>query len=251
MKKSFCVYYCLYGDIKYTEILKLSVISLNQFVSKENIFVFSEYDIPELKYNCNLVLTKFPEGYAKPMGYRLILGKELLKNYDKVLHLDADTLVVDNIDCIFECFENEKISFATENPNYPDKITGQCWAGPLLNQEEHNTYNNVSSICCGVFGFDKSVSFILDKIYNFIAECEDTGFAEVCRDQHAFATYVLRNRLYNYNLQKYVCHTPAKDINIEKNFKIYHFAGGVIAGNKHQVMKNFLLDRMDIKNDKL
>lgn len=243
MKQSFCVYYCLYGDPRYKQILELSVTSLSQFISKENIFVFSEYDIPELESSCNLIKTKFPEGFAKPMGYRLILGKKLLEDYDKVLHLDADTIVCEDITDIFDSFENNKISFATENPGNPDKITGGCWAGPLLNQDEHEKYNDVSSLCCGIFGFNKSVYPVLEQIYNFIVDCENLGFAEICRDQHAFTTYVLRNNLYNYNLQKYVSHIPQADIENGMKFKVYHFAGGVTSGNKYQVMANFLLDR--------
>jgi len=241
MKQSFCVYYCLYGDIRYKQILELSVTSLSQFISKEDIFVFSEYDIPELESNCNLIKTEFPEGHAKPMGYRLILGKKLLENYDRVLHLDADTLVFDNIDDIFDSFEKNRISFATENSSNPDKIIGTCWAGPLLNQEEHEKYNDVNSLCCGIFGFDKSLYPFLEKIYNFIEECENAGFAEVCRDQHAFTTYVLRNSLYNYNLQRYVSHMPQADIDNGLRFKIYHFCGGVCSGNKYQVMTKFFV----------
>jgi len=236
-KKSSCIYYCLYGDIRYKEILHLSVLSLNKFFPKEDIFVFSEYDIPEFNQYCNLITVEFPQGYAKPMAYRLILGKILLQKYDNVLHLDADTLVFDNVDNIFSCFEDNKISFATETPNNPDKIIDQYWAGPLLDEEDKIKYSNVDSLCCGVFGFNGSMYENLEDIYNFICECEDSGFSAICRDQHGFTTYVLKNNMYNYNLQKYVEHFPKEE---STGFKIYHFAGGVCSGNKYDIMKKFL-----------
>jgi len=239
MDETKCVYYCLYGDARYIEILEVSVKSLNKFISKNNIFVYSEFDVPELGLYCNLIKTKFPEGFSIPMAYRLILGKNLLVNYDKVLHLDADTIICDNIDVIFNSFKQNEISFASENLNNPNKITEHYWAGPLLNSDEIKLYNNTNSICCGVFGFNKSMQLILEKIYNFIVECENSGFKGICRDQHAFTTYVLRNNLYNYNLQKYVCHTPYLKNNYS-DYKVYHFAGGVNSGNKYNDMKLFL-----------
>lgn len=236
-KKNCCVYYCLYGDIEYKKIIQLSILSLNNFFPKEHIFLFSEYDIPELSEYCNIIKIKFPQGYAIPMAYRLILAKKLFETYQKVLHLDADTLVFDNIDNIFNSFEDDKISFSTENPDTPDKIIDKYWAGPLLNEDEKIKYSNVNSICCGVFGFNVSIIKKLDNIYNFICECENSGFRSICRDQHGFATYVLRNNMYNYNLQKYVLHFPKSRSNL---FKIYHFAGGVCSGNKYDIMKNFM-----------
>jgi lipopolysaccharide biosynthesis glycosyltransferase len=245
-----CVYYCFYGDFRYKELLELSVNSLNKFISKENIFVFSEYDIPELQIYCNVIKTEFPQTHAKRMAYRLILGKELLKNYDRVLHLDVDTLVLDNIDDIFISFEDGKLSFATEDLENPHKITGSFWAGPLLNEDELVKYSNVNSICCGVFGFNKSAYKILEDIYKFIVECEDSGFYGSHVDQHGFVTYVLRNNLYNYNLQQHVSHFPSSILDKTK-FKIYHFAGGVVSDNKYNYMKKFLIQTIDNRNNLL
>lgn len=243
-----CVYYCIYGDNKeYQRILTLSLKSLNKFFDKENIIVFSESNIEEIQGYAKIIKTEFPSGYAIPMAYRLILGKKLIEeyHYDNIIHLDVDTLVSDNINSIFNVFEDGKISFATENPVVnTDKIIGECWAGLLLNVEDLIKYQNINSICCGVFGFNRTVCEELEKIYNNVVEKENSGFRGICKDQHAFSEYVLKNNLYNHKLQDYVNHTPKKIADTEyfrdkKSERIYHFAGGVTSHNKYGVMEKF------------
>lgn len=247
LKESNCVYYCLYGDFRYKQILELSLSSLSKFIDKQNIFIFSEYDIPELELYSTVIKTEFPASHAKRMAYRLILGQKLLKDYDRVLHLDIDTLICGDIGEIFSSFQDGEISFATEDLQNPHKITGSFWAGPLLNEDEILKYSHLNSICCGVFGFNVSAYQILSDIYNFIVDCEDGGFYGSHVDQHGFVTYVLRNNLFNYNLQEYVSHFPSS-VDDKSKFKVYHFAGGVMPDNKYEIMKNFLIDFIDDRN---
>ena len=242
-----CVYYCIYGDDKeYQRILLLSLKTLNKFFDKDNIVVFSQNGIEEIQKYAKLIKTDFPSGYAIPMAYRLILGKKLIDEYryDNVIHLDVDTLVINNLDHIFDVFEDNEISFASESPTNRDKITGGCWAGPLLNSQDLVKYQNILSICCGVFGFNKTLSNQLESIYNNVVEKEEKGFRGLCKDQHAFTEYVLKHNLYNYNLQDYVDHTPGRFVDQNSfdnnhSHKIYHFAGGVSSHNKYAVMEKF------------
>lgn len=241
-----CVYYCLYGNITYKQLLEISLISLSKFLPKENIIVFSQYNIPELMDYCEVIKTEFPRGYASSMGYRLILGKNLLERYSKVIHLDVDTVITKDIQDIFNQIEPNQISFATENIDTPAKIIGECWAGPLLLPEEKNNYKDIDSICCGIFGFDKSISLKLEDVYEYILECENQGFRGQCCDQHAFTAYVLRNNLYNFNLQNYVTHNAQQllrqnKIDLSSDIRIYHFAGGVTSAGKYEMMKKLSL----------
>jgi hypothetical protein len=238
-----CVYYCLYGDVAYKQLLETSLRSLSKYLPKENIVVFSEYEIGELEGYCRILKTEFPKGHASPMGYRLILGANLLEQYQRIIHLDVDTVVTGNIDDVFNEIKQGEISFATENVDHPDKIIGDFWAGPLLTQEEKDRYKDIDSICCGIFGFDRSTSHRLKEIYNFIVECERNGFYGRCCDQHAFAAYVLKNNLFNFTLQKHVTHISQRLLwegRIDSNIKVHHFAGGVTSEGKHQLMKELL-----------
>lgn len=240
-----CVYYCFYGgNDLYLKLLTLSLKSLNVFFDKENIFLFSDRDIPELKNFCNIVVVEFPDGYAIPMSYRLILGKKLLEEYDNVLHLDVDTIVVKDIEKIFALSKDNEISFASEceEKSNKNKVIGSYWAGPLLSIEEIEIYKDINSICCGVFLCNKSVCLELDNIYQYVVSVEKNGFVGICRDQHAVTAYVIRNNIYNFNLQKTVTHlaqgmVSQNKYDLNSDLVIYHFAGGVTANNKYDYMK--------------
>lgn len=242
---NFCAYYCLYGNILYKQLLEISLMSLSRFLPRDSIVIFSEYEIPEWEQYCKVILTKFPEGFAISMGYRLFLGAKLLDEYEKVIHLDVDTVVTQDIADIFNVIQQGQISFETEIVDNPNKIVEEFWAGPLLTEDEKIKYKDISSICCGIFGFDKSMQHQMNKIYDFIVEIEMKGFRGVCCDQHAFTTYVLRNNLYNFTLKDHVTHSAQKfvrsnSVDLDSKFKIYHFAGGVSPNGKYDLMKKLL-----------
>jgi lipopolysaccharide biosynthesis glycosyltransferase len=240
-----CVFYCVYGDQEYLKLLNISLLSLNKLSPETDILVFSDRPLPNFERIAKVIVIEFPQGYAIPMAYRLLLGKNLLEEYDNILHLDIDTVVNGNLDILFESNSDNKISFATENEENPTSCVGEYWAGPLLTPSEFDKYKNVNSICAGVFGFNKSMYSFLDKIYEYVVQVEWSGYNGPCRDQHAFCAYVLRNNLYNFNLQKYVCHSSQKIFRTNEsvfnsNFIVYHFAGGVTTRNKFDVMKKAL-----------
>lgn len=238
------VYYCYYGeDILYYELLKLSLKSLNKFFDKNNIFVYSDKELPEIQNLCNVKVITFPIGFAVPMAYRLKIANELFTfyHYDNILHLDLDTIVCKNIHELFIYTENNKISFATEKNL---SINSMYHAGPLLNKEEICLYSHLPSICCGVFMMNKTCVDYVEHIYNFIVQLENNNFKEECRDQHGFCYYVLKNNLYNHNLENYVVHDAKNIINnnlqLNPNIYIYHFAGGVTSADKYEHMKLLL-----------
>lgn len=237
-----CIFYCFYGDQEYLKLLDISLQSLNKFSSETDIIIFSDRPLPDFEGIAEVVVIEFPQGYSIPMAYRLLLGKDLLEEYDNVLHLDIDTLVCGNLNVLFESNSDNKISFATESEEEPSSCTGEYWAGPLLTPFEKTKYNNVNSICAGVFGFNKSMYSLMDEIYAYVVEVERSGYIGPCRDQHAFSAYVLRNNLYNFNLQKYVCHISQRifrddEIISNPDFRVYHFAGGVTSFGKYDIMK--------------
>lgn len=247
-----CVYYCFYGNKQYLDLLDLSLKSLNLFFNKEDIIVFSDRALPQFSDYARVIIKRFPEGHAIPMAYRLMLGSELLEDYDRVLHLDIDTIVTGNIDNIFDFAQDEVISFAWDNiPGVYDQVIGEYWAGPLMSHEERYNYHHKKSICCGVFLFNKSSKSTLEKIYEYVCWIESTGYKGPCYDQHAFSTYVVKNNCYNYNLQIFVTHSAKdSDFKLNTDFIIHHFAGGVTSENKYEVMLN-VYHKLINKSDRL
>ena len=64
------------------------------------IIVFSENVSEEIEQYAKVIKITFPTGYAIPMAYRLMLGEKLIEEYeyDNILHIDVDTIIVENID---------------------------------------------------------------------------------------------------------------------------------------------------------
>lgn len=259
-----CVYYTLYGNEKYGELLELSLISLNKYFNKEHIYVFSDIDIKKFNKYCNVIEHKFPTGFAKPMAERYKIIKILSQKYENMLQLDCDTLCLSSIDEIFKKIKNNKILIATEFPQFSERkkylnfetykkfskrfSTGEHWAGPLLNEQEKKKYAEILSICAGIFACNVSFVDHAEKLSIYINSLEDSGFFSSCGDQHGFVKYILENNLYDFSLQEFVCHGGFNIINngetqklFENKINLVHFAGGVVPSEaKKKNMKELL-----------
>lgn len=254
-----CVYYTVYGKNidEYIKILLLSLKSLNRFFNKKDIYVYTDNDLSEILDYANVIQYDFGIGFAIPMAQRFKICKELMKSYDNILHVDADTIFINYLDELFSNLIDLEISVATENPLFDqnliylnfdiykrDKkssIVEHLWAGPLLNENEKKIYQNIDSICAGVFACNKTCYFI-DEIFFLVSQLEIAGFRYVCRDQHAFCKYLLDKKCYNFNLQKFVSHEGPSIMNetnklIFNSLSIVHFAGGVTSMNKSIIME--------------
>jgi lipopolysaccharide biosynthesis glycosyltransferase len=232
MDTSCAVYYCIYGNSNYSLCLNQSLESLHETNPEKDVYIFTDTDY-QSQY-ANIVKTKFPTGRCSSMAYRFELGSKLLEKYEKILHLDNDTLVIKNLDSLFSAVQGDKIHFASEDESGKYKIVEKFWAGPVLTEEEKLKFSAIKSICAGVFAATKSSSENLSKCFMHVqSRGEHTG---ECADQHAVCEYVLKNNAYTHNLQDFVNHMPQNE---QKHQTVYHFAGGVAVGNKPQEMKIF------------
>jgi lipopolysaccharide biosynthesis glycosyltransferase len=226
------VYYCIYGNINYSLCLDKSLESLNKTNPEIDVYVFTntEYTSKLAK----VMKADFPEGRCSAMAYRFAIGSALLEKYQNILHLDNDTLVSRSLDPLFESLHGEEIHFASEDSKGESKVIDNFWAGPLLSDEEKLIFSEINSICTGVFAATKhSAKHLLNCFSHVRARGEHTG---ECADQHAVCEYVIKNNAYTHGLQYFVNHMPQ---NGELHQSIYHFAGGVIVGNKPELMEDF------------
>jgi Glycosyl transferase family 8 len=249
MKKA--IYYTLYGDPKYAELLELSLISVNKFKKDEEIFLFTNLQLNRLAGLCNVINIEFPSGFAKPMALRYEIFRLLAARFDKILHLDTDTICINPLTNLWNHFTPGKISLASESDvtdqisetntySYNSKsmkknyITETFWAGPLLNPQEAEDYRNIPSICAGIFGANSDAADLLSSAYEYVCAIEDQGFRGRCGDQHAFTHFLLKKNCYNLNLTDLVNHNGIQilqdqELNRARTNKvsILHFAGGV------------------------
>lgn len=251
-----CIYYTYYGDKRYSELLKISLVSLNKFFNKEHIYVFTDLDIEDIDKYCNIVKHNFSKGYAKPMAERYNIIKLLSDQYHGILQLDCDTVCISDVNKIFECLKNNKISVATEKEHNGEYCIGSCWAGPLLTEEEKKKYSKIKSICAGVFACNNTFSDYGQEIYTYISKIEESGFRGSCADQHAFCKFIIEKDLYDFSLQKYVYHDGIglfkrneQDKIFETDVAIVHFAGGVQPAEIKKIGMNQLMRKCDDRNN--
>jgi lipopolysaccharide biosynthesis glycosyltransferase len=270
IKMKNCIFYSFFGDLKYKELLLASLQSLSRFFPKEHIYVYSSYELEDVSEYANVRLYDFKEGFAIPIAIRYNIAQELFENYDNILYLDLDTVCIGDVSEIFKNITDNKILIATEYPDaYKDlnkyslnvrtslsvgSAADDNWAGPLLNAKEKEKYRHVPSICAGVFAANKSTAQHMNALYQYIEFYENHGFQASCADQHAFCKYLLINDIYDFGLQPYVTH-QGKDMSEqqislakETDIKILHFAGGVTAYGKIDLMNRaYNISKNDIK----
>lgn len=252
-----CVYYTCYGNEKYKDLLEISLISLNMFFDKEHIYIFTNLELNGLEKYCNIVSHTFPTGFAKPMAERYNIIEILSKKYERILHIDCDTICINKIDKIFQNLKNDKISFATENTASSGNSILECWAGPLLSKEEKKKYAGIDSICAGVFACTHTFSDYGVEIAKYICALEESGFRGSCGDQHGLNKFVLDNEIYDFSLQKYVYHDGIGLFKRNEQNKIFetdtcivHFAGGVQPSEIKRKNMNVLLGECCDRNDR-
>jgi len=257
-----CVFWTIYGDHRYLQILKASVESFIRHRFSCDLLVFTDIEnanesLPE---DVKVIKAEFTGGRSQKMSKRFEIASKLLKKYDKVLHVDTDVIASSSYEELFS-IESEKISFASESPphdlhdlcffagNPHDKAVGEFWAGPLLNQEDRNKFAHVPSICVGVWLVNKKHVDWLLQIYEDVTYYENLGFEGVCADQHAVVRNLMINERWDLQLQRFVTHYGQKLEN-ENSFKklkeskncIVHFAGGVQPTEKKMSMMLQLLE---------
>ena len=155
-------------------------------------------------------------------------------NYNKILYLDTDILVKDDINKVFNVCE-EDILYVLEEGKI-DCISD--WWGNTLFGNEINNYNDKSAFTSGILLFnncekikdlfDKINEDIINRPYNF------SGF-----DQPYIVYNAFKYKLYNNKILNSFC--VNRDNNIHSDKVIHHFPGGPgIYEHKINYMTNFL-----------
>lgn len=246
-----CIYYCLFNDKQIYEQLELSLRSLKNIFSKENILIFTNLEIKNLEKYATIIQREFPLKLTK--NFSLPIGKQLLNEYDNILYVDCDTLFYpqNSILNIFESIVDNKICFAPEF--LKTSIIDEYWAGPLLTDDEKIIYKDIPGICTGVFACNKTAQQHLENIYNYIETIERSDFFNIyrpCAEQHAFTHYLIKHNIYSLVLKSFVSHGGCIDKLKAKSYFIHHFPN-LYKNNKLTLMQNFYNNVINVKLNEL
>jgi hypothetical protein len=210
MKK--LVYYLIYGDDnRFYDMLIISLKSLIiNGLYNDDILIISDnknininiYDkiineLPYIKKHLSVVNINMNEFIGSKELYKFYIYEyDKVNNYDVLLYIDVDIIIVNNINFIFEKSDN-KFSFSMEKIL---TIYG-CWTGfGLLTDEEKEKIDKTEYINSGLFMFKpNSINLNICKtIFN-------SKYDEDCQEQpYVNKIFLPDKKKYNSNLTEYV-----------------------------------------------
>lgn len=258
-KPNCCLMWSVYGSEQYLPMLDMSIQSSALFAPDIKKILLKDKQIQYSNSLCEIVEAEFVGGASSKMSLRYDFAANLLDEYDYVLHLDNDVLIIKNIHPIFDHMPDRKgLSFASEytsdqshffsnKNNTPSSCDGIYWAGPLLKSSaEIAEFSKVPSICMGVWLAGRDEKSVLRQIRKNVCDAELKGFYGPCYDQHAAVHTIVNMKSWNFSLQDHVTHSAGhilgeSDIlELEKSTHcIAHFAGGASPhAKKFQAMQN-------------
>lgn len=250
---SYLVYFTIFGDKNYLDLVHLLAVSIKIFsVPSDNIH-FLAITNNDFAYDLNILFNKLDLKFDtfiidnKNFNYNLssrliIFNYENIHHYTKILYIDTDILITNNLNNLFEIKLEDKLYVLSEGIisdiyhgveffdfSKINKFTKGFTSGLLL-------FNNCDII-------KNLFEMIIDKI---VDNLKNNGIKPVAYDQAFINYYTISNNLDNNTLMlNYAINNP-----IDFNFKLHtisHFPGGV--GNykyKYERMVRYLLYLFDL-----
>ena len=241
-----CIFVCVFNQEKYVEMF---------FLLLESIFIYGKLDDNTniLVYTSSLFMNKIKNNRLfnnakmifeindeynnidKSCKARLdLFNLSSIKKYNKILYLDTDILVKDDINKVFDiCKEN--ILYTLEEGRINNK--NNFW-GNVLFGNEINNYNDKTAFTSGILLFNNctQIKDLFDKINE---DMINRPYNLSCMDQPYIVYNAFKYNLYNNKILKSV--VVNRNHNIHSNKIIHHFPGGPgNYGHKLVSMNNFL-----------
>jgi predicted O-methyltransferase YrrM len=158
-----------------------------------------------------------------------------ITNYNKILYLDTDILVKDNINKVFDVCK-EDILYVLQESNLND--SDQYFGGKTLFGSEINNYADISAFTSGILLFNNCET-IKDLFNNINNDMINRPYHFSCYDQPYIVYNAFKYNLYNNKILKSLVVNGDKNIHSDK--VIHHFPGGPgVYEHKLSVMSIFL-----------
>jgi lipopolysaccharide biosynthesis glycosyltransferase len=230
-------------DNKNTDIL---IITSNDFYIEISQFI-NHFDL-SVKYFFLELNSVFDAGCARLN----IFDYEYINNYDKILYLDTDILINNNINNIFDLdTDSNKIYALEEGFIYHD-----FWGGQFF--DLNNIDKNTTAFSSGILYFNNNITIknLFEDIKVHIHQYIHIDKHDIprCLDQ-PFIIYnsIIQNKYDNKLLIKYVKNIlNVEESNVDDNIIVYHFPGD--PGNKYSYKYNdmvFFNNKIHAKNTQL
>jgi hypothetical protein len=232
---------CVFYNKDYTQLLSLLLKSIQRFTSNKCMFdvlIITEpgfrdsIDVlqsifPFMVYYMDNKITLFDAGCAR----LYIFSWDKIMDYSKILYLDTDVLLNNDLSNIFDVNLDDEKLYAYEEGS----IHNNFWGGFLFRPRRSflrprrsffRSAHNVAAFSSGVLLFKNCLSLkmlfntIKEHAYNYIK----SNPVPVCLDQPFICYHAIKNNKYNNKALIELMENNPVGINHEKH--IYHFPGG-------------------------
>lgn len=226
-----CIFCCVFNQEKYVDMFFLLLESISIYGNLEentNILIYTSTPfMNKIKQSHLLVNDKIKfeindtyNNIDKACKARLDLFKlPSVTNYNKILYLDTDILIKDNINKVFDVCE-EDILYTLEEGKIDSEY--DYW-GKTLFGNEINNYKDKTAFTSGILLFNncEKIKDLFNKINEDILN-RPHEFA--CFDQPYIIYNAFKNNLYNNKVLKSL--VVNNDNNIYSDKVVHHFPGG-------------------------
>lgn len=248
-----CILICIFNQDKYVEMSLLlleSILLHGCLQDNTDILIYTSTEFMNMIKNDNLFSEKIKfeindtyDTIDKACKSRYdIFNFSCIDNYDKILYLDTDILIRDDINKVFDIC-NEELLYVVEEGNI-DSDT-MYW-GKNLFEEEVNDYEDKSAFNSGILLFKncqaiKELFYVVQK--SFIDRQDKNT---VVFDQPYIIYYAFKHNIFNNKILNSLA--VNNDYNFNSDKVIHHFPGGPgYYVRKLEVMKSFLKSLNDNK----
>ena len=224
-----CIFCCVFYQKKYVDMFFLlleSIIICEHLDNNTDVLVYTStsfmnmikqhhlYNHEKIKFEINDTFNTID----KACKARLDLFKlSSIKNYTRILYLDTDVIVKDDIDKMFRVC-NDDVLYCLEEGT----IEHDYWGKTLFGDEIHN-YHDTPAFTSGILLFNncEKIKDLFDEINQDII---NRPHQFECHDQPYIVYNAFKHRLYNNTLLKTL--VVNNDYNVQSDKVIHHFPGG-------------------------
>lgn len=227
-----CIFCCIFNQEMYVNMFFLLLESIFIYGNLDNnteILIYTSTDFTHKIQQCHLFNAekiKFETNDAyndidKACKARLdLFDLPSVKNYSKILYLDTDILVKDDINRIFDVCK-EDVLYALEE----GYINGIYWGGEntLFQEYEIETYEDKTAFSSGILLFN-NCAIIRDLFNKIKQDIINRPYYFECYDQPYIVYNAFKYNLYNNKALKTLAVNG--DSNIHSDKVIHHYPGG-------------------------
>ena len=241
------IYICVFHQENYINLLKILMTSLitrgNINKTNTDILIITSPVFQTLIQNELSCFNVRPEYYILDLQTLFqakcaklnIFDYENINKYDKILYLDTDTLINNDINTLFDIELADKLYVLEEG-----YIGHEFWGGDFFNFSKYSTDQTAFTSGILYFNNTKIIQELFNSIKAHIADfiCKNNNYIPRCQDKPFIVYNTITRKIYdNILMKKYCVNNPDT---VSSEIIIYHFPGGQCDySNKYNKMISF------------